>query len=690
MLNSAFDAITGNRLDLYPEALRPEIDRWNALIYPDAQQRRLSRGLRQQAGRLRRGGARGLPHARRDGRASRSNRYLAGEYCTEADWRAFTTLVRFDVGYHGAFKCNLRRIEDYPALRGYLRELYQWPGIAGTVDLEEIKRNYYSMTDKHRSTRSGRRSTSRRRTGARSCGEGYLEASRVTPDLIVIGGGSAGAACAARLAQGGKRVLLVEAGKSDNDIRSKVPALMSGIVHTPEFDWMYKAEPDSSVGGRADVWPAGKRLGGGSAINGMMFVRGHKWDYDHWAELGATGWDYASVLPYFRRMEDNERGADEWRGEGGPIAVSEVRSRYAITDDWIEAVQQAGIRARSTSTAARPRASITSSCRSARGLRHSTAARLSRAQAGRPRHAARSASAEDRDARTAARPASPSAAAAKCRHCMAREGVVLCAGALNTPRLLMLSGIGPAKALRDARHRRRARPAGRRGEPAGASRLPPGERGLRAHAQRRCARARRGEAGARAGDRPQRRADHRHRPCAGVREEPRRACRRRTCSSRSRAFAFDDHRQGQPRAAQGSSVSTLRRADAAASRGRITLRSADPDAPPVIEHRLLGDEDDAAQLVEGLEIARRIMAQPAIAAHVTGERPARAARREPRGSTSARRRSRCSTRSERRRWAPRTIRWRSWAPAVRRRRRRRHGLLADGDLNHEFMALSRS
>src|SRR5690348_10868323 len=86
------------------------------------------------------------------------------------------------------------------------------------------------------------------------------------PDLIVIGGGSAGAACAARLAQGGKRVLLVEAGKSDNDIRSKVPALMSGIVHTPEFDWMYTAEPDASVGGRADVWPAGKRLGGGSAI----------------------------------------------------------------------------------------------------------------------------------------------------------------------------------------------------------------------------------------------------------------------------------------------------------------------------------------------------------------------------------------------------------------------------------------
>jgi quinohemoprotein ethanol dehydrogenase len=99
----------------------------------------------------------------------------------------------------------------------------------------------------------------------------------------------------------------------------------------------------SSLGGRADVWPAGKLLGGGSSLNGMMFIRGHRTDYDHWAELGATGWDYASVLPYFRRMEDNERGADAWRGAGGPITVSENRARYPITDRWIEAAQQAGI-----------------------------------------------------------------------------------------------------------------------------------------------------------------------------------------------------------------------------------------------------------------------------------------------------------------------------------------------------------
>ena len=78
-----------------------------------------------------------------------ANRYLAGEWLTEADWRAFTTLVRFDVGYHYAFKCNLRKIDDYPALRGYLRELYQWPGIAGTVDLALIKYGYWFLADRH-------------------------------------------------------------------------------------------------------------------------------------------------------------------------------------------------------------------------------------------------------------------------------------------------------------------------------------------------------------------------------------------------------------------------------------------------------------------------------------------------------------------------------------------------------------
>ena len=145
ILNSAFDHITGNRLDFYPEPLHGEIDRWNALIYPN-----VNNGVY-------RSGFATTQHAYEEAVTHlfetldtidahlATNRYLAGEYLTEADWRLFTTLVRFDIAYYGAFNCNLRRVADYPQLSGYLRELYQWPGIASTVKLDEIKRGYYSL-----------------------------------------------------------------------------------------------------------------------------------------------------------------------------------------------------------------------------------------------------------------------------------------------------------------------------------------------------------------------------------------------------------------------------------------------------------------------------------------------------------------------------------------------------------------
>jgi putative glutathione S-transferase len=147
ILNRAFDGVTGNRLDLYPEPLRAEIDRWNALIYPAVNngvyrtgfattQAAYDEAVVELFGALDQLDAHLATH-----------RYLAGSHCTEADWRLFVTLVRFDIAYHGAFKCNLRRIEDYPALSHYLRELYQWPGVAGTVRLDEIKAGYYMLAN---------------------------------------------------------------------------------------------------------------------------------------------------------------------------------------------------------------------------------------------------------------------------------------------------------------------------------------------------------------------------------------------------------------------------------------------------------------------------------------------------------------------------------------------------------------
>jgi len=151
ILGTAFDAITGNDLDLYPEPLRGVVDDWNERIYPGLNNGVYRAGFAksQDAYQAAVAGVFDTLDAMEAHLAA--NRYLAGEYCTEADWRAFTTLVRFDAAYHYAFKCNLRRLADYPALSGYLRELYHWPTehgtIAETVKLDQIKHGYWHLAD---------------------------------------------------------------------------------------------------------------------------------------------------------------------------------------------------------------------------------------------------------------------------------------------------------------------------------------------------------------------------------------------------------------------------------------------------------------------------------------------------------------------------------------------------------------
>lgn len=143
LLNTAFDPLTGNTLDLYPEPLRETIDAWNALIYPAVNNGVYRCGFATSQAAYDAAFDDLFATLDRLNSHLSANRYLAGEYVTEADWRLFVTLVRFDVAYVGAFKCNARRIADYPALSGYLRELYQWPGIRGTVRLDHIKTGYY-------------------------------------------------------------------------------------------------------------------------------------------------------------------------------------------------------------------------------------------------------------------------------------------------------------------------------------------------------------------------------------------------------------------------------------------------------------------------------------------------------------------------------------------------------------------
>jgi putative glutathione S-transferase len=145
ILNTAFDHLSGNRLDFYPVALRAAIDRWNEPIYARVNNGVYRAGFARTQAAYDEAVAALFAMLDELERHLDGDRYLAGEYLTEADIRLFVTLVRFDVAYHGAFKCNIRRIEDYPCLSRYLRELYQWPGIGESVRIDDIKRGYYGL-----------------------------------------------------------------------------------------------------------------------------------------------------------------------------------------------------------------------------------------------------------------------------------------------------------------------------------------------------------------------------------------------------------------------------------------------------------------------------------------------------------------------------------------------------------------
>jgi choline dehydrogenase len=426
------------------------------------------------------------------------------------------------------------------------------------------------------------------------------------PDLIVIGGGSAGCAVAARLTEAGKRVLLVEAGKSEKDLKLTVPALMSGVVHKPDFDWCYLAEPDPSIGGRPDVWPAGKRLGGGSSINGMMFIRGHKWDYDHWAELGATGWDWQSCLPYFKRLEDNERGADEWRGTGGPISVSECRSRYQITDDWIEAAVAAGV-PRSPDLNGELAEGVDHIQLSQRGgLRCSTAVGYLRRLTGNPNLAVMLEAEVLRLESAAGR-----ITGVRVRHngqerlLTSNEGVVLSAGALNTPRLLMLSGIGHGAHLRemgvDVTHdlpgvgqNLQEHPGVHLVNEVRAHTLNDDSRGVQGAMQ--VLKLLFGRSGALTTGIGHAQAFVHTRPGLPA----------PNIQIAFSAFSFEVTPQGNLALAKQSSTSSFVALMRPKHRGQVTLRGNDPALAPKIEYQLLGDDDDVAQLAEGLLLARKI------------------------------------------------------------------------------------
>ena len=165
-------------------------------------------------------------------------------------------------------------------------------------------------------------------------------------DFVIAGAGSAGCVLANRLSENpANRVLLLEAGPKDDSILVKMPAGVAALITKPnKYNWGFETEGTAKLNNRRDYWPRGKGLGGSSSINGMVYIRGHARDYDHWRQLGMDGWSYADVLPYFKRSESNENGGSDFRGGNGPLHVSNPAGSSPIFDVAVEAGRQAGFK----------------------------------------------------------------------------------------------------------------------------------------------------------------------------------------------------------------------------------------------------------------------------------------------------------------------------------------------------------
>ena len=267
-------------------------------------------------------------------------------------------------------------------------------------------------------------------------------------DYVIIGGGSAGCVVANRLsADETARCLLLEAGGEDWSPFIQVPAGLT--ILSRKYDWSYEAEPDQSRGGVVDNWAAGKVLGGGSSINAMLWVRGHRGDFDHWQELGCDGWRYDDVLPYFVKAETFEDIESEFRGSKGPQHVSHVRSPQPMTDAFIEAALEQGFEAQDDYNGAIQEGVTEAQLSQKKGLRHSTArAYLS------PARRRRNLSLRKHSFVTRVLFEGRRAIGVeyiyrgRTRRVFADREVILCAGAFGSPKILMLSGIGPADQLR--------------------------------------------------------------------------------------------------------------------------------------------------------------------------------------------------------------------------------------------------
>lgn len=267
-------------------------------------------------------------------------------------------------------------------------------------------------------------------------------------DYIVIGGGSGGSAAAGRLAvDGTRRVCLIEAGGRNDNLLIKTPGFMPFIRNSSNYK--YETVPQKGLNGRIGYQPRGKGLGGSSAINAMVYIRGHKWDYDNWAALGCDGWSYDDVLPYFKKAESNERGEDAFHGAGGPLFVSNQRSPNPTSLAFVEAAAELQLRTNDDFNGERQEGFGLYQVTQRDGERWSAARGYVEPIREQGNFAVRTNTLVERLVVEQGRVTGVMVRrGGRSEMLYARRGVILSAGAFNSPQILMLSGIGPAEHLK--------------------------------------------------------------------------------------------------------------------------------------------------------------------------------------------------------------------------------------------------